>query len=102
MSGMLKSHPRLLQLFENPHFQGTKNEWEELKKKNVYVSTSKSGIVHVECPYCTWTSLHFTKLGEGYRKCDGPVHSKYTALMLKRKNYQYYDCPGYNIKFKTK
>ena len=93
----MNSHPRIQQLFSNPQFQGTDDEWERLKQVEVHTAYGLDGIVDITCPYCTWINIHNVKSGGGYRACDGPVKTKYTARGAMRKNWKRYDCPGYTL-----
>ena len=93
----VSSHPRIQELFENPRWYGTDDEWERLKEAHVRTPYGADGVVHVQCPYCTWINTHNVRCGGGHRQCDGPVQSKYTARHARRKSWQLYDCPGYTL-----
>ena len=70
-------------------FNGTNDEWEELKKTEVVYNSIKHGGVNVKCPHCGSNNNHSTN--EGLRVCDLWPKNKFSKVIL-------YDCPGYTLK----
>jgi hypothetical protein len=98
MAGTLKSHPRIQELFRNPRFTGSKNDYKLLAQTRVSVqNVPEDGNISVICPYCTWKNTHNVRGGGGHRECDGPMESKLTARFARRPNWTMYDCPGYTL-----
>ena len=89
---------RLQELFGNPQYTGTDEEWDTARNTVVYGQWAQmNGLsyVTVVCPHCTWVNEHGT--GNGHRDCDGPVMSRYTPTFDSRPGYQMYECPGYTV-----
>ena len=71
-------------------FNGTNEEWEELKKTEVVYNSIKYGGVTVSCPHCGSKNNH--SANEGHRVCDKwPKYNNPPKVIL-------YDCPGYTLK----
>lgn len=97
----LRSRPsevRLQELFRNPDYTGTDEEWDNAKNtvmQGPWLEMNGSPYITVVCPYCTWINEH--GVGDGHRECDGPVMSMYGPRGGMRRGYKMYDCPGYTI-----